>query len=56
MNYLIYLGMFMVGSLFGVVVMSLLFLGKLGPSIDKLLGQNYQQNKIDERFLSDYKK
>jgi hypothetical protein len=56
MNYFIYLGIFMVGGLLGVVVMSLVFLGKLGTSIDRLLGKNYQQNKIDERWSLDYKK
>jgi hypothetical protein len=50
MIYLIYLGIFMLGNLFGVVIMSLIFLGKLGTSIDVLLGKNYQQNKVDERL------
>jgi hypothetical protein len=56
MNYLIYLGIFMAGGLVSVVLMSLLFLGKLGTSIDRLLGENCQQHKIDDQWSPEYKK
>jgi hypothetical protein len=52
MNYLIYLGIFCFGGMFGAVIMALLSAaGRRSESLllEGLLMDNYQQNKIDER-------
>lgn len=52
MNYLIYLGIFILGGMFCVVIMSLLYLGNEGSSIEGRIRENCDQNKLDEKFLS----
>ena len=48
MNYLIYLGIFSIGAIVGVVIISLLVMDKLNTSNETPILGDHQQFKIDE--------
>ena len=56
MNYLIYLGIFVLGSMFGMLLMVIFFVAKGWSSIDGHLSEDCEQYKIDKRCFSNNKK
>jgi len=56
LDYLNYLGIFILGGMFCVVIMSLLYLGNEGSSIEGRIRENCNQNHLDEEFISNNRK